>query len=105
MSTVTEEPAAAASIRPFTIEIPEADIEALRARIAATRWPEKEPVGDRSQGVQLATIQALARYWETEHDWRKCEARLKALPQFVTDVDGLDIHFIHVRSEHEGALP
>jgi pimeloyl-ACP methyl ester carboxylesterase len=94
-----------AAIRPFTIEFPEADLEDLRARIAATRWPEKETVSDASQGIQLATMQALASYWETEHDWRKCEARLNALPNFITEIDGLDIHFIHVRSEHEGALP
>ena len=93
------------TIRPFTIEIPEADLEDLRARIAATRWPEKETVDDASQGVQLATMQALARYWLTEYDWRKCEARLNAVPQFVTEIDGLDIHFVHVRSKHEDALP
>jgi hypothetical protein len=79
--------------------------EALRARVAAARWPEMETVRDQSQGVQLATIQALARYWETKYDWRKCEAQLKALPQFITEIDGLDIHFIHVRSKHENALP
>jgi pimeloyl-ACP methyl ester carboxylesterase len=105
MTAVTETQADGTAIRPFTFEAAEADLEELRARIAATRWPEKEPVGDRSQGVQLATIQALARYWETEHDWRTCEARLNALPQFVAEIDGLGIHFIHVRSEHEGALP
>ena len=93
------------TIRPFTIEIPEADLEDLRARIAATRWPEKETVEDASQGVQLATMQALARYWETEYDWRKSEARLNAYPQFITEIDGLDIHFVHVRSKHEDALP
>ncbi len=74
-------------------------------RIAATRWPEKETVDDQSQGVQLATMQKLARYWATEYDWRKCEARLNALPHFITEIDGLDIHFIHVRSKHEDALP
>jgi pimeloyl-ACP methyl ester carboxylesterase len=93
------------TIRPFHVSVPEAELEDLRARIAATRWPEKETVEDMSQGVQLATMQALARYWATEYDWRKCEARLKALPQFITEIDGLDIHFIHVRSEHEDALP
>ena len=93
------------AIRPFTIETPQADLDDLRARIAATRWPEKETVDDPSQGVQLATIQALARYWETEYDWRKCEAKLKALPKFITEIDGLDIHFVHVRSKHEDALP
>ncbi len=92
-------------LRPFTIETPDAELDDLRQRLAATRWPEKETVDDLSQGVQLATIQALARYWETEYDWRKCEAKLKALPQFITEIDGLDIHFIHVRSKHEDALP
>ena len=105
MAVMTERPADDTAIRPFTIEIPEADLEDLRARIAATRWPEKEGVEDASQGVQLATIQAVARYWETEYDWRKCEARLNSVPQFVTEIDGLDIHFVHVRSKHEDALP
>ena len=94
----------AATSRPFTIEIPEADLEDLRARIAATRWPEKETVDDQSQGVPLATMQELARYWRDEYDWRRCEARLNAFPQFITEIDGLDIHFIHVRSKHEDAL-
>src|SRR6266508_1074341 len=94
-----------ATIRPFHVSVPEAELKDLRARIAATRWPEKETVEDTSQGVQLATIQALARYWATEHDWRKCEARLNAVPQFITEIDGLDIHFVHVRSKHEDALP
>jgi pimeloyl-ACP methyl ester carboxylesterase len=93
------------TIRPFTFEAADADLEDLRARIAATRFPEKETVDDQSQGVQLATIKALAKYWLTEYDWRKCEARLNALPQFITEIDGLDIHFIHVRSKHEDALP
>jgi pimeloyl-ACP methyl ester carboxylesterase len=93
------------TIRAFTIEAPEGEIEELRARIAATRWPDKETVPDHSQGVQLATIQELARYWAAEHDWRKCEAKLNALPHFMTEIDGLDIHFIHVRSEHDNALP
>jgi pimeloyl-ACP methyl ester carboxylesterase len=93
------------AIRPFTVEIPEADLEDLRSRIAATRWPERETVEDDSQGVPLALMQDLARYWATEYDWRKCEARLNALPNFVTEIDGLDIHFIHVRSKHEDALP
>src|SRR6185369_17212380 len=105
MAVVTEGKADPTAIRPFTFEAAEAELEELRARIAATRWPQREPVGDQSQGVQLATIQALARYWETAYDWRKCEAKLKALPQFVTEIDGLDIHFIHVRSEHDDALP
>jgi pimeloyl-ACP methyl ester carboxylesterase len=94
-----------AAIRPFNITVPEAELTELRRRIEATRWPERETVDDASQGVQLATIQALARYWATEYDWRKCEARLNALPQFITEIDGLDIHFIHVRSQHDNALP
>ena len=93
------------AIRPFRANIPGEALDDLRRRIAATRWPEKETVADRSQGVQLATMQALARYWGTEYDWRKVEARLNALPQFITEIDGLDIHFIHVRSRHEDALP
>ncbi|HEX5889370.1 MAG TPA: epoxide hydrolase [Pyrinomonadaceae bacterium] len=93
------------AIRPFQIETPEAELTALRRRIEATRWPERELVEDQSQGVQLDTIQKLARYWATDYDWRKCEARLKALPHFVTEIDGLDIHFIHVRSQYENALP
>jgi len=101
----TKAPASAPAIRPFTIETPEADLDDLRARIKATRWPEKETVDDRSQGVQLHTMQKLARYWLNDYDWRKCEARLNALPQFITRIDGLDIHFIHVRSKHEDALP
>ncbi len=83
MAVTTEKSAGATAIRPFTIEFPEADLEDLRARIAATRWPEKKTVDDQSQGVQLATIRALARYWQTEYDWRKCEAKLHALPQFI----------------------
>ena len=105
MPVMTERSAGDTTIRPFTIEIPEADLEDLRARIAATRWPEKETVEDGSQGVQLAMLQALARYWLNDYDWRKCEARLNAYPQFVTEIDGLDIHFVHVRSKHEDALP
>src|SRR6266496_2052063 len=106
MSVTTESSAGATAIRPFTIPVtPEAEIEALRARIAATRLPEKEPVGDLSQGVQLAAIQALARYWGTEYDFGRLEARLSGLPQFMTEIDGLDIHFIHVTSQHENALP
>jgi pimeloyl-ACP methyl ester carboxylesterase len=93
------------TIRPFHIDVPEEELADLRRRIVAMRWPEKETVDDPSQGVQLATIQALARYWATEYDWRKCEAKLKALPNFITEIDGLDIHFIHVRSKHEDALP
>jgi pimeloyl-ACP methyl ester carboxylesterase len=93
------------AVRPFRINVPEEELVDLRRRVAATRWPERETVTDESQGVQLATTQALARYWATEHDWRKVEARLNALPQFITEIDGLDIHFIHVRSKHENALP
>jgi pimeloyl-ACP methyl ester carboxylesterase len=95
----------ATAIRPLTGETPQADLDDLRARIEATRWPEKEPVEDQSQGVQLATMQELARYWTEEYDWRKCEEKLDALPHFITEIDGLDVHFIHVRSEHEDALP
>jgi pimeloyl-ACP methyl ester carboxylesterase len=97
--------AEATAIRPFRIEVPEEQLAEMRRRIEATRWPSKELVPDRSQGVQLATLQALARYWATEHDWRKCEARLNALPQFTTEIDGVNIHFIHIRSRHENALP
>ena len=97
--------AEATAIRPFRIEVPEEQLADLRRRIEATRWPSKELVADRSQGVQLATLQALARYWTTEYDWRRCEARLNALPQFTTEIDGVEIHFIHVRSRHENALP
>jgi pimeloyl-ACP methyl ester carboxylesterase len=93
------------AIRSFHIDVPEEELVDLRARIAATRWPEKEGVEDASQGVQLATIQAVAHYWETEHDWRKCEAKLNSVPNFITEIDGLDIHFVHVRSKHEDALP
>ncbi len=93
------------AIRPFRVNVPEAELIELRRRINTTQWPEREPVADQSQGVQLATMQKLARYWATEHDWRKCEARLSAVPQFTTEIDGLDIHFIHVRSKHENALP
>jgi pimeloyl-ACP methyl ester carboxylesterase len=92
-------------IRPFRVDVPEAELTELRRRINATRWPDRETVADGSQGVQLATIQQLARYWATDYDWRKCEAKLNALPQFVTEIDGLEIHFIHVRSEHDDALP
>ncbi len=92
-------------IRPFRVTVPETAIIDLRARLAATRWPDRENVADGSQGVQLATMKQLVHYWQTEHDWRKVEARLNALPQFVTEIDGLDIHFIHVRSKHENALP
>ncbi|HEY8113850.1 MAG TPA: epoxide hydrolase [Actinomycetes bacterium] len=92
-------------VRPFRIDVPEEELAELRRRIKATRWPSKELVADRSQGVQLATLQALARYWTTEYDWRTCEARLNGLPQFTTQIDGVDIHFLHVKSPHEHALP
>ncbi|HUE09227.1 MAG TPA: epoxide hydrolase [Acidimicrobiales bacterium] len=115
MPVTTERSAAATAIRPFTVEFPEADVEDLRARIAATRFPEREPVEDRivhplgdsvpPQGVELATMEALVRYWESEYDLRRVEARLNELPQFLTEIDDLNIHFIHVRSRHENALP
>jgi pimeloyl-ACP methyl ester carboxylesterase len=92
-------------IRPFHVNVPETELIELRRRINATRWPDRETVTDSSQGVQLATMQKLARYWATDYDWRKVEAKLNALPQFITTIDGLDIHFIHVRSKHENALP
>jgi pimeloyl-ACP methyl ester carboxylesterase len=93
------------SVRPFQVKVPDEAIEDLRRRIAATRWPSRELVADRSQGVQSATMQQLTRYWTTEYDWRRCEARLNSLPQFTTGIDGVEIHFIHVRSRHENALP
>jgi pimeloyl-ACP methyl ester carboxylesterase len=93
------------AIRPFRINVPEADLVDLRRRIAATRWPDRETVNDRSQGIQLAKFQELVRHWGTNYDWRKVEARLNALPQFTTEIDGVDIHFIHVRSKHDNALP
>jgi len=106
MPVTTAKPAAATEIRPFKIKkTPEAELDALRTRIVATRWPEKETVTDQSQGVQLKTIQALAHYWAKEYDWRKCEEKLSALPHFITKIDGLDIHFIHVRSKQANALP
>jgi pimeloyl-ACP methyl ester carboxylesterase len=105
MTTTAEPSAPATAIRPFTVQVPEADLDDLRARINAVRLPSSELVADRSQGVQLATIRELARYWATDHDWRACEARLNALPQFMTEIDGVDIHFIHVRSPHADALP
>jgi len=92
-------------IRPFQIDVPDDELVELRRRILATRWPERETVADDSQGVPLAMIQELAHHWATDYDWRKCEAKLNALPQFMTDIDGLAIHFIHVRSKHENALP
>ena len=93
------------AIRPFHVNFPEEQLIDLRKRVAATRWPDKETVTDQSQGVQLVTVQKLARYWETDYDWRKCEAKLNALPNFITAIDGVDIHFIHVRSKHPNALP
>jgi pimeloyl-ACP methyl ester carboxylesterase len=101
MSVTTENSA----IRPFAVETAEAELQALRQRVAATRWPDKETVPDHSQGVQLETIQDLASYWASDYDLRRCDAKLNALPQFKTEIDGLDIHFIHVRSEHDNALP
>ena len=108
LSLLPEHTAAATNdnaIRPFNIQVPEEVLVDLRRRINATKWPDRETVTDESQGVQLATMQELARYWGTDYDWRKCEAKLNALPQFITEIDGLDIHFIHVRSKHENALP
>jgi pimeloyl-ACP methyl ester carboxylesterase len=103
MTTVAQETGKA--IRPFQVYVPDEALTELRRRIAATVWPDRETVPDSSQGVPLATMQELARYWATEYDWRRCEARLNALPQFVTEIDGLDIHFVHVRSQHDDALP
>src|SRR5689334_12099126 len=104
MSVMTEQSDATA-IRPFQLDVPEEALDDLRRRIEASRLPSRELVDDRSQGVQLATVQALATYWTTDYDWRACEERLNALPQFKTEIDGVDIHFIHVRSPHENALP
>src|SRR3954452_8651003 len=98
-------PATATAIRPFSFDVSEERLDEVRRRLAQTRWPSRELVDDRSQGVQLAPLQALVRYWATEHDWRACEAKLNALPQFVTEIDGVDVHFIHVRSPHEDAMP
>jgi pimeloyl-ACP methyl ester carboxylesterase len=106
MSVTIGNPAGATAIRPFTIpEAPDGELEALRARIAATRWPDRETVTDYSQGVPLAMLQELVGYWATDYDWRRCEEELNALPHFITEIDGLDIHFIHVRSRHQDALP
>jgi pimeloyl-ACP methyl ester carboxylesterase len=105
MSVPTEDPAGATTIRPFRVDIPEQALDELRRRIAATRWASRELVADRSQGVQLATTQELARYWATGYDWRKVEAKLNALPQFRTTIDGVEIHFLHVKSPHADALP
>ena len=105
MSATTEQPTGAAGIRAFQVDIPDEALDDLRRRVADTNWPEKETVADQSQGVPLAITQELARYWATDYDWSKCEAKLNALPHFTTEIDGLDIHFIHVRSKHEDALP
>jgi hypothetical protein len=104
-AVAAEEPSERNAIRPFSFRAPEAQLNEMRRRIAATIWPEREQVTDASQGVQLATTRALARYWATAHDWSKVEARINALPNFITEIDGLDIHFIHVRSKHQNALP
>jgi pimeloyl-ACP methyl ester carboxylesterase len=101
----TEQLADKEAIRPFQVNVPEEELTELRRRINATKWPERETVTDATQGVQLATMQKLARYWATEYDWRKCEEKLNAVPNFITEIDGLDIHFIHVRSQNEDALP
>jgi pimeloyl-ACP methyl ester carboxylesterase len=105
MSVTSEQRAGAPEVRPFHVDISDEALNDLRRRIAGTQWPEKETVPDDSQGVPLATMQKLARYWATEYDWRRCEEKLNALPQFITEIDGLDIHFIHVRSQHGDALP
>ena len=105
MNAGTVDIATETAIRPFRVSVPDEQLADLRRRIAATRWPERETVADDTQGVQLATIQELARYWMSEYDWRTCETKLNALPQFMTEIEGLDIHFIHVRSKHEKALP
>ena len=105
MSVTTEKPAAATAIRPFHVDIPEEELADLRRRLAATRWPDPETVPDQSQGAQLSRLQGLVRYWGTDYDWRRAEVMLNALPQFITEIDGLDIHFIHVRSRHQDALP
>ncbi len=104
-SSMTTQHSMTTDIRPFHIAVSDEALVDLRCRIAATRWPERETVADESQGVPLATMQVLARYWRADYDWRKVEAKLNALPQFMTEIDGLDIHFIHVRSKHEHALP
>jgi len=105
MKTITDDIATQTAIRPFQVSVPDEQLKELRGRVTATRWPRKELVADGSQGVQLGMLQALTRYWATDYDWRRCEARLNALPQFKTKIDGLDIHFIHVKSPHKNALP
>ena len=102
MSSTTE---TTTQLSPFHFKVSDDQLEDLKLRIGATRWPSKELVDDRSQGVQLETLQKLARYWETDYDWRKVEAQLNALPQFTTEIDGVEIHFIHLKSQHENALP
>jgi epoxide hydrolase-like protein len=103
--TQVETSMARSDVRPFRVDVPEEDLVELRRRVQAARWPEKETVADQSQGVQLATMQELVRYWGSDYDVRRFEARLNALPQFIAEIDGLDIHFIHVRSQHDDALP
>ncbi len=105
MAVRTDKPASATAIRPFHVEVPQEEIDELRRRLRATRWPDRETVSDRSQGVQLAKLRPLIEYWRDGYDWRKVEATLNALPQFITEIDGLDIQFAHVRSPHDGALP
>jgi len=105
MNAVAQTASAATAVRPFQMSFPQADLAELRRRVKATIFPDRETVADATQGVQLATVQNLAQYWANEYDWRKCEAKLNSLPQFLTEIDGLDIHFIHVRSKHKNALP
>src|SRR3712207_2128462 len=105
MAATVGTPAQDTTIRPFTVETSEADLEDLRARVAATRFHDRETVEDDLQGVPLALMQDLAHYWAPDYDWRRCEARLNAVPHFVTEIDGLDIHFVHVRSKHQDAMP
>jgi len=105
MSTAVQTSAGPTAVHPFAVEVAEEQLAELGRRVTAARLPSKELVADRSQGVQLATIRELARYWATEYDWRRCEARLNALPQFKIEIEGVDVHFIHVRSRHEDALP
>src|SRR5271157_4921986 len=104
-ATSIQQPISEGVILPFQVGFSEAELAELRRRVSATRWPERETVSDDSQGVPLALMQDLARYWAADYDWSRCEAKLNALPQFITEIDGLDIHFIHVRSKHEDALP
>src|SRR6185295_9617911 len=104
-TSARQQPSDKNAIRPFQVSFPEAELADLRGRINATKWPERELVTDQTQGVQLATMQKLAQYWGTDYDWSRCEAQLKSLPHFITEIDGLDIHFIHVRSKEKNALP